>query len=251
MDTSNEKPVEGSSVSAAQTTSVSSEIKPVGTPPRDASKKSNTLLHKIIGVVILLMAIAYAAYANYPTIIARFPSVKPTPSVTMIAVPTVAPQITAIYTPPYTNLHSWLIKLDKTFYSSKTLPQKGDVGRKDVTGTLYSPLNEGEPICLRSNGESIYLRKKADAGWTRLCDQQISPVAPDDIICQPYNSDTGIPISATFYPVSACSENQAVTSGDYSVHAHVFTGCEVDAKNIGRKCTGIVDIDSPRISVSN
>ncbi len=250
MDTPNEKSVESLSVPpTAQAAPVSSEIKPV-MPPSDVPKKSNKLLHKIIGVIILLLAGAYAVYANYPTIVSHLPTAKPTPSVTAVAVPTVVPRVTAVYTPPYTNLHSWLIKLDKTFYSAKTLPQQGEVGRKDVTGTLYSPLKEGEPICLRSNGESIYLRKKADAGWARLCDQQIPPV-PDDIICQPYHADTGIPISATFYPVSACSENQAVTSGDYSIHAHVFTGCDVDEKNIGRKCTGIVDIDSPRISVSN
>lgn len=270
MDTSNDKP-EGvtssddthTQPSTTQTPFVSStheesparpvsplSVQPIAKQSRLAAFRANTLLHKLIGVFILLLGVGYVIFANYPTLMPATVTPTPQPSAYPTDVPTAVPQLTAVLTPAFTNTHTWLIRLDKTFYSVKDLSTGTPQGRKDVTGILFSPMRAGEYLCMKDQPGSIYLRRKTESGFARLCDQTLPK--SDTLHCQMYDPDKGVPIYATFYPSDACSAaGGPIDSGDYTVHATVYTECTVDAQGIGHGCKGIIDIDSPHIAVSN
>jgi hypothetical protein len=205
-------------------------------------------------VLVLIIAIGYAVYANAAIVLQLFQNkpVTPTPTVMQTTVsPTTTAKVTIITTPPFTNTRTWLLKLDNSFLSASKLSKKGTARTKDVTATLYSPANAGEYLCMYEEAESVFLEKRADAGWVRLCDKDLPTKTPHQLRCQIYDPAKGIPVYATFYPIGSCKTGWTITPGDYQMHATVYTICEVDGNGIGTNCKGIVDVVSPRISVSN
>lgn len=206
----------------------------------------------LVGVLFAIYVLWYVPYMNAPVGLSGGPKIigdSPTEKVQFPS-PSPLPTLQVVTTPPFSNTHSWLILPDTMFYSSSKLPTTGVKGRKDITASLYSPADEGAYLCRYDDAESIFIEKKADAGWTRLCDQFQPTSSTHQLRCQKYDATKGIPISATFYPIGKCVGETSVALGEYRVHARIYTNCQVDNKNIGDKCKGIVDAVSKPFEVS-
>ena len=256
MDMTSEKPEGDSSAPVVRTPPEAMPLVPIEQKPVtavDNSKKVRSLQRRFIGVLIIFLAIAYAVYANFSKLPSQrgSTSIVPTQAVVVTNVPMEKPKPSAIATSLLGGKNSWMIKLDTYYYSLQSLPTTGEQGRKDVTATLYTPLQAGEQVCFHFEGENVFLKKKVGAGFTRLCDQNQPTAAPHVVYCQAYDPEKGFPISATFYPVGTCNAGSKISTGEYVIHAQAYTGCTVDAKGLGQSCRGIVDVDSPSITVNN
>lgn len=205
-------------------------------------------MHKLLGVVVLVIAAVTIYFMNKPggQVIPN-PSISPTPSTSSGL--SVGPTI--IVTPPFSNNRSWQVKLDTVFFSLEATPAPGQE-KNTVMGKLYSPLNSGEYVCRHADpAESMFLEKQQNSKWVRLCDQAVPTNTNRQLSCEKYDSDNGIPVSATLYPVNDCqSTTPVIGDGYYRVHGRVYTGCTVSSESAeGKKCTGIVEVYSPQFSV--
>ncbi len=240
----------------AQMPGLSLPTEPVPPPLPTKHPMSKHMKRIIVGALVLVMGVLFAVYVlwyipfmNVKVKLGLPKIVDVTPTETFPS-PSPLPTLQVVTTPPFSNTHTWLIRLDNLFYSATKLPKTGVKGRKDVTATLYSPVDDGAYLCRYDDTESVFIERKADAGWTRLCDQFQPTSSTHALHCQKYDASKGIPVSATFYPIGKCVGDTSVALGQYHVHARIYTNCQVDSKNIGDKCKGIVDAVSQPFEVS-
>ena len=169
------------------------------------------------------------------------PSIEPTPTYLLPSIvlsPTLAPNVTIQPTDmkpfikisdepsptPTPRKFSWEIGFDKASYTSADInnPQK-----PSFTGTLKSPFVKDVLICLTD--DQVFFTKKKDAKTiTRLCDQYTPTSSTRTLKCFKYDPEKGIPVSASLFPATNCSMQNAVPdSGTYIMAATVYYSCNL------------------------
>jgi hypothetical protein len=230
-------------------TSVSTPVS-TSTPQKKPLRKI-PLWHKVVGVVVLIIACIIIYFLNKPISSPTHITIVPTskPSIQHQITPTIA--ITPVLTQPFTDTRTWRITTDIPFYSISSLAKGDPTTRKDVTGKVFSPLQDKEYFCrVEQNAESMFIEKQENGTWIRLCDKTIPTMTTKALRCEQYNAQTGNDIATAFYPVDRCQASDAEFSeGYYRIHGRIYTNCTVDAAthtSDGKKCRGLVEVYSPQ-----
>lgn len=162
-----------------------------------------------------------------PTPTYLLPSVAPSPTIDINASPTVPPpliQVTETLPTPTPQRLAWEIVFEKLYYTSADVTNSI---RPSFTGTLKSPFSRGVTICLAQD-KIFFTRKKNAKTIERLCDDATPTPSNRTLNCYKYDPDTGIPVTASLYPSSNCSNPTSVPeSTTYVMAATVYYNCSI------------------------
>lgn len=149
---------------------------------------------------------------------------KPAPTRTVAPASVASPSATLT---PEAAASDWRIRMKQQNLKLSTL---ASIKIGTVSATLFGPEPKDTYICTSAatNDIQYFTYKKSDKVFERLCDSTLERQA-QKLTCSKYDTDLGIPISQTIYPMKDC-RGGAIEPGTYVLYSKVYFDCDLAGK---------------------